>query len=306
MEHISRVAVFIEVVKQGSFVGAGRALGLSGPAVSKQIQSLEAKLGVKLLNRTTRHVGTTEEGAVYFERASKVLADLAEAEQQVQESKECPTGKLKLNAPMSFGIKYLCDPLSQFALRYPDVELDVDFDDRWVDVVGEGYDLVVRVGSLGDSSLVARQLGSCPIILCASPGFLKRHGTPSSPDDISELPAVVYSQHGKVEDWNYRDGSSGDTGSVRLNRTMSTNAGELELAACVEGVGIALLPIFLATEHLESGELVQLLPGYTTVPERGIYALYPQNRFLATRVRLLLDFLLECSESYPWKSRRSR
>ncbi|MFT5116436.1 MAG: DNA-binding transcriptional LysR family regulator, partial [Parasphingorhabdus sp.] len=147
MDHISRVGVFLEVVKNESFAGAARALGLTGPAISKQVQSLEDQLGVKLLSRTTRHVGLTEEGAIYFEKARQALEDLNEAEQHIQDLKACPTGKLKVNAPMSFGTRFLTRPIATFAEQYPEVELEIDFDDRWVDVVGEGFDVVIRIGS---------------------------------------------------------------------------------------------------------------------------------------------------------------
>jgi DNA-binding transcriptional LysR family regulator len=301
MDHISRVKVFVEVVKQASFVGAGRELGLSGPAISKQIQALEASLGVKLLNRTTRHVSTTDEGAMYFERADKTLADLSEVEQQIQESRQCPTGRLKINAPMSFGNKFLAEPIAKFAKQYPDVELDVNFSDHWVDIVGEGYDLVIRIGVLSDSNLVARQLGTCPILPCATPAFINEHGWPQNPSEIIDLPAIVYSQHGQSEDWQYQNREDRTQGSVRLNRVMAASSGEVQLAACLQGVGLALMPIFLVAEALGTGALKQLLPDFETIPERGIYAMYPQNRFLATRVRLFLDWLLECSVDYPWQ-----
>ena len=141
MDHISRVGIFLEVVKHESFAGAARALGLTGPAISKQVQSLENQLGVKLLSRTTRQVALTEEGAIYYDKARKALEDLNEAEQQIQELKACPTGKLKVNAPMSFGTQFLTRPIAAFAEQYPEVELEIDFNDRWADVVGEGFDV---------------------------------------------------------------------------------------------------------------------------------------------------------------------
>ncbi len=300
MDHIGRISVFLEVVKYSSFIGAGRALGMSGPAVSKQIQALEAELGVKLLLRTTRHVSTTDEGAQYYERTQKALADIQAAAQEIQESRECPSGRLKINAPMSFGVQYLSSPLAEFARRYPDVDLEVDFSDRWVDVVNEGYDLVVRIGHLQDSGLIARKLGECPLILCAAPKFALRYPQVSHPQDLLTVPAVVYSRHGQMEEWKYQHHKSHEQGSVRLNRVFASNSGEQERAAILAGVGVGVLPIFLVADQLANGELIQLLPEYRTVPERQIYALYPPNKFLATRVRLLLDWLVECGASYPW------
>ena len=159
MDHISRVGLFLEVVKHQSFAGAARHLGMTGPALSKQVQALEDQLGVRLLHRTTRQVTLTEEGAIYSERARKALEDLEEAERQVQDLKTCPTGVLRINAPMSLGQRCLVEPIAAFANAYSDVQLDVDFDDRQVDILAEGYDVVIRVGVLHDSSLIARKLG---------------------------------------------------------------------------------------------------------------------------------------------------
>jgi DNA-binding transcriptional LysR family regulator len=299
MDHISRVGVFIEVAKKESFAGAARALGMTGPAISKQVQVLEERLGVKLLNRTTRHVSLTEEGAVYFELARKAIDDLSEAEQKIQELKACPTGKLKVNAPMSFGREFLVQPIASFAKKYPDVELEVDFDDRRVDVIEEGYDVVVRIGVLEDSSLIARKLSSCPILLCASKSFIKEWGSPDSVSSLAAYPCIIYNLHSQSEDWRYQ-GPDGVIGSQKLNRKFAANNGEMQMEACLQGVGVALLPIFTAAKHLESGALVEILPDYKTYPERGIYAVFPQNRYLSTRVRLFVDALTECSESFPW------
>lgn len=299
MDPISKVAIFVQVARLQSFAAAGRALGMSGPAVSKQIQALENRLGVQLLNRTTRSVTLTEEGALYLDRAAKALEDLQEAERHIQEMKDCPTGRLKINAPMSFGNQYLVGPISQFAKRYPEVKLEVDFDDRWVDVIAEGYDVVVRIGVLEDSSLIARKLASCPIVMCASPAYKVQHGLPLQPSQLPDYPAIIYSQHGQYEEWRYQ-APDGSRGSVRLNRNFSGNSAEMQLEACLQGLGIALLPAFVASEHLSSGALLRVLPKFETHPPRGIYALFPQSRHLATRVRLFVDWLSECGEGFPW------
>jgi DNA-binding transcriptional LysR family regulator len=300
MDSISRVAIFVQVARLQSFVAAGRELGMSGPAVSKQIQALEDRLGVRLLNRTTRSVTLTDEGALYLDRAAKALEDLQEAERQIQELKDCPTGKLKINAPMSFGNQYLVGPIAQFAKRYPEVKVEVDFDDRWVDVIAEGYDVVVRIGVLDDSSLIARKLASCPIILCASPAYKDQHGLPNEPSQLPEFPAIIYSKHSQSGEWRYQT-PDGSRGSVRLNRNFAGNSAEMQLEACLQGLGIALLPVFIASEHLDSGDLIRVLPAFETYPQRGIYALFPQKRYLATRVRLFVDWLSECGEEFPWQ-----
>jgi DNA-binding transcriptional LysR family regulator len=299
MNDLSRVHTFVEVAKQESFVAAARVLGLTGPAVSKQVQALEKSLGVKLLYRTTRKVSLTEEGSLYFHRARKAMDDLAEAEQQIQELKECPAGKLKVNAPMSFGQQYLAKPIAEFAAKYPEVELEVKFDDRWVDVIGEGFDVVIRIGALADSTLIARKLAPCPIILCASPNYIATYGEPLSADDVGDFPAIVYTRHGQAEDWRYSN-ESGHKGVVRLNKRFSGNSAEMQVAACESGIGLALLPSFAVWSQLQSGKLVQLLPAYRTDPQRNIYAMFPQNRYLSTRVRLLVDYLSELGKLFPW------
>lgn len=299
MDHISRVGIFLEVAKNESFAEAARALGLTGPAISKQVQSLEDQLGIKLLNRTTRHVGLTEEGAVYFEKARKALDDLYEAEQQIQELKACPTGKLKVNAPMSFGTQFLTRPIAAFAEEYPEVELEVDFNDRLVDVAAEGFDVVVRIGALEDSTLIARKLAPCPIMLCAGKKLIEEYGLPESVEQLHGYPGIAYTQNSQKEVWRFQN-DNGEILSHTLNRNFCANTAEMTLEACLQGLGVAILPIFSADSYLRSGELVKLFPEYKTYPETNIYAMYPQNSYLSTRTRLFIDWLRDSSKSYPW------
>lgn len=300
MDHISRIGIFLEVVKYQSFAKAARKLGMTGPALSKQVQSLEDQLGVRLLNRTTRQVTLTEEGALYSEKARKALEDLNEAEQQIQELKACPTGILRVNAPMSFGKKYLISPIAAFAKEYPNVKMEVDFDDREVDIIGEGYDVVVRIGALKDSSFISRRLANCPILLCASPDFIKQYGEPKTPDDLINYPSIRYNKHGVSSGWQYED-ENGKVSVANLNLQFLANNAEMMLEACLQGVGISLLPIFVASTYLQSGELVEVLPKYKNSPQRGIHAIFPQNRHLSTKVRLFVDSLTNCSKAFPWK-----
>lgn len=299
MDYISRVALFLEVVRHQSFAAAARHIGVTGPALSKQVQALEDQLGVRLLHRTTRQVTLTEEGAIYSDGARKALEDLREAELQIQERKLHPSGLLKINAPMSFGIKYLSRPIAAFAHHYPDVTLKVDFDDRQVDIISEGYDIVVRIGALQDSSLIVKHLAECPLLLCASPATLEKFGTPTEPEALSSFPAISYNTHGNIDEWRYQD-HKGIIGSVQLQRVFSANNAEMMLEACLQGVGITLLPIFMVATYVQTGQLVRLLPAYNTYPERSIYALYPQNRHLSAKVRVFLDWLHQCSKNYPW------
>ena len=299
MDAISKISVFLEVVKQQSFSGAARVLGTTGPAVSKQIQSLESRLGVKLLRRTTRQVTLTEEGLIYSERARKALDDLNEAEWQIQALKRQPRGRLKINAPMSFGREYLAKPFAQFAKKYPEIEMEVNFDDRWIDVMGENYDVSIRIGALKDSSLVARKLADCPVKMFASPALFESAPLPTDISELSDLPAIIYTQQDQNTDWHYQD-SEGHKGAVKLQRRFAANNGKMLREACLEGVGIAALPSFVVTDQINGGDLIEILPEYQASPKRGIYVLYPQNRHLSHKVRLLIDYLIEVSETFPW------
>ncbi|MCH2189894.1 MAG: LysR substrate-binding domain-containing protein [Gammaproteobacteria bacterium] len=298
MRSLSRAKIFVTVAKLESFSAAGRELGLTGAAVSKQVQNLEKQLGVQLLNRTTRQVSLTEEGAVYYDGAARALADLAETEQRLQELKERPTGKLKVNAPMSFGNAFLNTPITDFAKEYPDVTMEIDYSDSWVDVVGEGYDVVIRIGEMKDSGLKARKLGDCPIWLCASPECLEKHGKIEGIDQLKEYPAITYSQHGRSESWVYGDNTT--TGSIKLRSVFSANTAELELEACLAGLGIAALPAFAVSSALRDGRLLRVLPQYETLPARYIFALFPPNRANSSRVRLFIDSLVGALESFDW------
>ena len=299
MDHISRVGIFLEVVKHQSFTKAAKKLGMTGPALSKQVKSLEEYLGVRLLNRTTRQITLTEEGALYNERARKALEDLDEAEQQIQELKSCPTGVLRVNAPMSFGKRYLTSPIASFAKKYPNVKMEVDFDDRQVDIIGEGYDVVIRIGALKDSSFVSRKLAACPLVLCSTPKLFEKYGVPQKADDITNFPAIIYSKNGIENIWQYCD-EKGKVSFVNLKQKFLGNNGDIILEACLQSVGIALLPIFIVSKYLQSGQLVEILPQYKTHPQRAIYVIFPQNRHLSTKVRLFVDCLTDCSKDFPW------
>jgi DNA-binding transcriptional LysR family regulator len=299
MDHLSRVALFLEVAKEQSFAAAARNLGMTGPALSKQVHNLEEQLGVRLLHRTTRQVTLTEEGAIYSERARRALEDLQEAQNHVQELKAKPMGLLRVNAPMSFGRQYLTAPIASFAREYPDVRLEVDFDDRLVDVIGEGYDVVVRISALKDSTLIARRLAPCPVVLCASADYAKKNRLPQTPQELSAHRSILYTRNGAMTEWRYL-APDGTRNSVTLSRSFMANSSEMMGEACLQGVGIALLPIFAVAPYLASGQLVHVLPDHQTLPEINIYALFPPNRHLSHKVRLFVNWLAESSKALPW------
>ncbi len=300
MDSLSRVGIFVAVVKNASFAGAARELGITSSAVSKQIQNLEHELQVKLLNRTTRNVSVTEEGAVYYERAGRALEDLQEAKDQIYELKSHPRGPLKISVPSSLGAKYLGRAIAAFGRLHPEVELDVSFDDRFVDVMGEGFDLIVRIGALKDTTLMARRLASCPVSLCASPAYLKQHGEPLSPEQLAAHNVLQYTRRQGPPEWHYRS-QDGREGRVSLKGNFKSDSGYMLCAAAVEGMGVALLPVFYVAEHLASGRLKEILPDYVTWPALDIHAIFPPNRFVSTRLRLFIDHLVWVCKDLPWE-----
>lgn len=299
MDHLSRIGIFIAVVKNQSFAGAARALGITSSAVSKQVQNLENELQVKLLNRTTRKVSPTEEGALFFERASRALDDLSEAQEQVHDLKANPKGSLKVSIPLNLGINHLITEIAAFAKQYPDIHLDISFDDRIVDIVSEGFDLVIRISELRDSSLIARRLAPCPIVVCASPEYLKTHDPIKSPQDLASHNVLAYTRSAGLHEWRYK-APSGESGRVGLTGTFKSDTGQMMCEAALQGIGIAALPIFYVAEHLKEGSLMQVLPEYTTWPSRDIHAVFMPNRYLSMRLRLFVDHLAKVCKSLPW------
>jgi len=300
MDKFSRLRLFLEVADELSFTKAAKKLGLTGPAVSKQVRVLESQLGVTLFHRTTRHVSLTKEGASYQVRVRRILEDLEEADSQVQDLRMSPRGTLRVSLPMSFGHSYLSRHLALFAKQYPEVCLDIDLDDRKVDPIAENFDVVLRIGSPQDSSLIIRKLADCPLVLCASPAYLKENGYPTLPSEITDHQSIIYTKHGTSTEWKYRLGK-GPAQSVHFKRGFSANNAEIILEACLQSIGIALLPIFSVVEYLKNGDLVQLLPEYTSLPELSIYVLFPENRYMSHKVRLFVDSLVEFGKSLPFR-----
>lgn len=298
MNRLNSIEVFLEVARQQSFSRAAKAIGITGPAASKQVQSLEDELGVRLLNRTTRHVTLTDEGALYYDRARLAMEELREAAELVQESKASPRGMLRVSAPLSFGQMHLLPLLSGFARKYPELTLEVSLDDRMVDVMADGFDVVIRVGVPQDSSLMSRHLGDCPILMVASPEYLERHGTPATPDELRYHRMIAYTYQGGAAEWRYK-APDGHIGAFRYEGVFRTNTSDLMLQAALDGLGIAVLPQFSVSIPLQSGQLVRVLPAYETTPKRQITALTPPNRHRSTRVRLFLDWLVEGCKAMP-------
>ena len=290
MLYSSGIDVFRAVIRQGSFVGAAQELGISGAAVSKQVKRLEQRLNLVLFYRTTRSVVPTEAAQRLAEQLFRSDDEFDTLLDQLGDAQLIPSGRLRVNVPMSFGELFLRRPIAVYARRYPEVVVDVDFDDRRVHLVEDGYDLVVRIGVLEDSGLIARRVGDCPLYLCASPDLVATFGQPRTASDVSAMPAVIYSIASGGTSWSCRD-EDGETYSVGLRPALYANSAGMMLEACLAGVGIAILPDFSCAEALADGSLVRLLPGFDTVPDRGIYVIYPDKRFVPLKVRSFIEVI---------------
>ncbi len=290
MDRLDDMLAFIKVVDTRSFTAAAERLNLSKSVVSRRIAELENRLGARLLNRTTRKLSLTEVGQAYYERCSRILTDLEEAEQAVADLHAAPRGRLRVNAPVSFGMQHLAPAIAEFLARYTSIEIEMDLNDRYVDLIDEGYDLAVRIGRLRDSSLIAKRLAPARRVVCASPAYLEQHGTPATPEELINHNCLIYTNVPAAEQWQFRVGEEMRT--VRVSGSLRANNGDLLHAAAVAGVGIVVLPTFMVGQALSSGALkTLLLDCYTS--ESNVYAVYPQNRHLSPKVRAFVDFLAD-------------
>ena len=290
MDKFQEMQTFVAVVDAGSFVRAAEALDLSKTAVSRLVGELEARLGVRLLHRTTRRLSLTPEGEVFHERCKELLGHLDEAEAEITAHAGEAVGQLRINVPVTFGLLHLAPLWPAFMALHPKVVLDVTLSDRLVDLVDEGYDLAVRIARLPSSSLVSRQLTSTRLVLCASSDYLRCHGTPSHPSELSHHAVVSYTLMAMGEHWEF-EGPDGPVG-VKVLPVMRSNSGDTCCAAALQHRGIVLQPSFLVGMYLEAGALVEVLPQYRSI-ELGVYAVYPSRKHLTPKVRVLVDFLVE-------------
>ncbi|MEN8213605.1 MAG: LysR family transcriptional regulator [Pseudomonadota bacterium] len=284
------IAVFVGVVKSGSFTAAAAHLGHSTSFVSKEIKRLEARLGVRLLNRTTRTISLTDAGRAYFGRCEQIVIDAENAEQSIGELQETPRGLLRINAPSSIGMRYLCTLLPDFMRLYPELKLEVEYNDRMINVVEEGFDVVIRVGeALQDSSLVMRKLAGSRLVTVASPEYLAGHGRPQSPSDLEHHACIAYTLLNNPATWEFMLG--GQKSRVQVMTRLLCNTAELQTAMAVNGVGIARLPYYYVERHIDDGTLELILNQYRQM-ELGIYAVYPHRQYLSAKVRAFVDFMV--------------
>lgn len=302
MGKIQEMSSFVAVVEAGSFVAAADAVGLSKAAVSRHVAELEQRLGVRLMQRTTRRLSLTEEGQRFLARCKELLAAIDEAEAELSSRTGDPAGLIRINASLTFGIMHLAPLWGRFMDRYPKVSLDVTLDDRIVDLVDGGYDLAVRITNMPSSMLVSRTLASTRIVLCASAQYLKKHGAPSHPSDLAAHRVISYSYWPTRDEWHFTGPEGGV--SVRINAGMHTNNGDTCRFAALDHQGVILQPDFLIGDDLHSGALVELLPDYRAI-EVGIHAVYPTRKHLPLKVRRLVDFLVESFQQPTWSRRSS-
>jgi DNA-binding transcriptional LysR family regulator len=293
MDRLAAIEAFVRVADSGSFSDAARRLNLSKSVVSRQVAALEADLGVRLLHRTTRSLTLTEAGRAFHDKATRILSDVDEAVTSVSRLQQAPRGRLRISAPTNFGIHHLVPAVPQFLDRYPEVELDLVLNDRFVDLVDEGFDVAVRVGRLADSSLVSRRLAPFRAEVCASPAYLAAHGAPASPDDLAGRACLTYSYLDPVDEWSFAT-ADGKPWPVTVHGRLRVNNADALRVAALHGLGLAYLPTFLVGDDLEAGTLVAVLQDYMPRRQgRAIHAVYPHARHLSPKVRAFVDFLAE-------------
>lgn len=289
MDKFESLKAFTQVVQAGSFAAAARKMGLSRSAVNKLVIDLEKGLGVQLFHRSTRRVSPTTSGFAFYERCLAILADLAEAETAVSQLHQEPRGTLRLNAPMSFGTLHLAPALADFMVQYPQLQVQLTLEDRFVDPIAEGFDLLIRIAEPPDAAaLIVHPLAPAKRVLCAAPSYLTSHGIPSHPSQLPAHSCLHYGYLATGNQWKLQ-GIEGEW-AVSIQGVLCSNSGEVLKAAAVKGLGIALLPTFIVASELQQGTLQVILPDYSP-PEISICAIYPANRHLSTKVWLLVQFL---------------
>lgn len=298
MDLLSGMRVFTHVVEAGGFTAASQRLGLSRAAVSKQVAQLEGHLGGQLLQRTTRRVSLTEIGQAFYTRCKAILEDVAEAESLVTGLSAEPRGTLRLNVPMTFGVRQIAPLLGRFTAMYPRLQLELSFNDRMIDLVEEGYDLAIRIATLQDSNLVARRLAASRTAICAAPAYLEQHGMPRAPADLRRHRCLRYQYAPNSNAWTLT--WDGHTEQVRVGGPLLLNNGDALCMAAEHGAGIVMLPSFIVGDAIRAGRLVRVMHDYDG-PTAGIHAVYASSRHLTAKVRTLIDFLAaEIHDPPPW------
>ncbi len=298
MDKFADIETFVTVVDTGSFSAAAERLDVAKSAISRRVSALEARLGVKLLNRTTRRLSLTDAGRDFHARAGRILADLNEAEQAVGDTDCQLRGRIRIAAPLSFGLQHLAPAITAFAVQHPQVQLDLDLNDREVSLVEEGVDMAVRIGELADSTLIARRLCQIRRVAVASPAYLATHGEPQTPDDLTHHHGLRYTNIPRQKHWHFV-GSDGRLYAPAVPDRLTANNGELLNRATIDGLGVGAPPTFVAYRELAAGTLRPILQDFT-LPGVAMYAVFPPGRYQSRRVRVFADFLAEQFADPPY------
>ena len=288
---------FMRAVELGGFSAAARKLGLTPSALSKLVSRLENRLGVRLLNRTTRKLAPTTEGAIFYERCRRIVADIEDAENEVSRARERPRGRVRVSAGVAIGTHQLAPALPRFLERYPEIEVELHIDDRTVDLIKEGIDVGLRTGALRDSSLVARKLCDLDRVICASPAYLARHGVPYTPDDFASHTCITQPGVPSPARWSL----AGSSEIVPSGRVLANNA-ECVLRLAAEGVGIIRMNEAAVAEHIRKGTLVPILTDSRDADRTELHLVYPPGRERSPQVAAMLDFLTEEFGRAPWRA----
>lgn len=305
MDQLAAMRAFVRVVEAGTFTRAADLLRTPKPTVTKHIQSLEAHLRTKLLNRTTRRVTVTPDGAAYYERAVRLLADLDELDGGMTLSQASLKGRIRIDVSAALALLIILPALPEFHAKYPEIQIDLGVTDRPVDLIAENVDCVVRAGDLTDQSLIARRVGELRFITCATPTYLARHGEPRHPTDLEKDHYVVSyfsTRTGKAFPLSFH--SRGEEIELAGRYIVSVNDGNAYLEAALVGMGVAQIPAFMAQRHLASGALQQVLTDWTTEP-LPLHVVYPPNRHLSNKLRVFVDWIADLFATHDLIQRRS-
>lgn len=299
IDHASEMAAFVRVVDSKGFSAAASGLGLTPSAVSKLITRLEARLGVRLLHRTTRALHLTAEGEAFYAAARRIVTEIETIEDQITGQRGTPQGLLKVTSSVAFATHQLAPVISEFLARYPLIQIELVPTDRVVDMVEDGIDIAIRIGRLADTSFMARKIGEDKRLICAAPSYLARHGTPLRPEDLARHNCIVSRERAYLNRWQFR--LDGAVREIEVTGRLSVNEGEMQMQLALQGIGIVRLTRLTMAQAIRDGTLIPLLEGYSADEPVPIHAVYPHRRHLAPKVPAFVNFLIEKFTPPPWE-----
>jgi DNA-binding transcriptional LysR family regulator len=299
MDRLTSMAVFVAAAQAGSLIAAARRFGLSASMAGKHVSAIEAELNVRLMQRSTRRLSLTEVGQAYYARCKRILEEFEDANREASDTQQTVRGVLRAAAPVTFGAMHLGGVVARYLDQHPDVSVEIELNDRYVDLLAEGIDVAIRIGRLHDSDLVARRLAPCRMLLCASPDFLASHGVPKDVEAVRRAPRLAFSQAVSAGDWTLTD-PDGRSHAIDGPIRMATNNTQMLLTAALAGAGVTYGPSFVFGQHIASGDLVALLPDHHT-NDLAIHAVYPTARHVSLKLRRFIDHLVASfGNAPPW------